>query len=190
MIQFKEKSRRQQQVRTSLLIYPILMAADILLYDADEVPVGEDQRQHVEWLVRSRPGSTHATATHLTAPPGRPVRPLRRAQTGGRRRRGGHPGADPGTLPPAHRAARPRPGRPSGGSRTSPRTGRRQGAPGTVSHRSAAHLTPPAAHRYGATVSQKLQPSGGGGQEGSGRHPGGGDQPVGGCGQFGGGLNR
>jgi tryptophanyl-tRNA synthetase len=48
MIQFKEKARRPQQVRTSLLTYPILMAADILLYDADEVPVGEDQRQHVE----------------------------------------------------------------------------------------------------------------------------------------------
>ncbi|MFZ0122043.1 MAG: tryptophan--tRNA ligase [Pseudonocardiaceae bacterium] len=48
MIQFKEKSRRQQQVRMSLLTYPILMAADILLYDTDEVPVGQDQRQHVE----------------------------------------------------------------------------------------------------------------------------------------------
>jgi tryptophanyl-tRNA synthetase len=48
MIQFKEKSRRQQQARMSLLTYPILMAADILLYDTDEVPVGEDQRQHVE----------------------------------------------------------------------------------------------------------------------------------------------
>lgn len=48
MIQFKEKSGHQQQVRMSLLTYPILMAADILLYDTDEVPVGEDQRQHVE----------------------------------------------------------------------------------------------------------------------------------------------
>jgi tryptophanyl-tRNA synthetase len=48
VIQFKEKSRRQQQVRMSLLTYPILMAADILLYDSDEVPVGADQRQHVE----------------------------------------------------------------------------------------------------------------------------------------------
>ncbi|MDG4827404.1 tryptophan--tRNA ligase [Asanoa sp. WMMD1127] len=48
MIQFKEKSRRQQQVRMSLLTYPILMAADILLYDTDEVPVGDDQSQHVE----------------------------------------------------------------------------------------------------------------------------------------------
>ena len=48
MIQFKEKSTRQATVRVSLLTYPILMAADILLYDTDEVPVGEDQRQHVE----------------------------------------------------------------------------------------------------------------------------------------------
>jgi tryptophanyl-tRNA synthetase len=48
MIQFKEKARQQQHVRTSLLTYPILMAADILLYDTDEVPVGDDQRQHVE----------------------------------------------------------------------------------------------------------------------------------------------
>ena len=48
MIQFKEKAAKQQHVRMSLLTYPILMAGDILLYDADEVPVGEDQRQHVE----------------------------------------------------------------------------------------------------------------------------------------------
>jgi tryptophanyl-tRNA synthetase len=48
MIQFKEKAGRQQHVRVSLLTYPILMAADILLYDTDEVPVGEDQTQHVE----------------------------------------------------------------------------------------------------------------------------------------------
>ena len=48
MIQFKDKVRRQENVRTSLLTYPILMAADILLYDTDEVPVGADQSQHVE----------------------------------------------------------------------------------------------------------------------------------------------
>jgi tryptophanyl-tRNA synthetase len=48
MIQFKEKSRRQEQVRVSLLTYPVLMASDILLYDTAEVPVGEDQSQHVE----------------------------------------------------------------------------------------------------------------------------------------------
>ena len=49
MIQYKEKARKQgRQVRASLLTYPALMAADILLYDVAEVPVGEDQRQHVE----------------------------------------------------------------------------------------------------------------------------------------------
>jgi tryptophanyl-tRNA synthetase len=49
MTQFKDKSAREQQlVRTSLFLYPVLQAADILLYKTDEVPVGEDQRQHVE----------------------------------------------------------------------------------------------------------------------------------------------
>jgi tryptophanyl-tRNA synthetase len=48
MIQFKEKSAAQQHVRLSLLTYPVLMAADILLHDTREVPVGDDQRQHVE----------------------------------------------------------------------------------------------------------------------------------------------
>ncbi|WP_326821179.1 tryptophan--tRNA ligase [Streptosporangium sp. NBC_01756] len=48
MIQFKEKSAGQEEVRLSLLTYPALMAADILLHRADLVPVGEDQRQHVE----------------------------------------------------------------------------------------------------------------------------------------------
>ena len=48
MIQFKEKSARQEAVRLSLLTYPTLMAADILLYQATDVPVGADQSQHVE----------------------------------------------------------------------------------------------------------------------------------------------
>ena len=48
MIQFKEKSKGQPGVRVSLLTYPVLMVADILLYGADQVPVGEDQAQHVE----------------------------------------------------------------------------------------------------------------------------------------------
>jgi tryptophanyl-tRNA synthetase len=48
MIQFREKAAAQQQVRLSLLTYPVLMAADILLHDAEEVPVGEDQSQHLE----------------------------------------------------------------------------------------------------------------------------------------------
>ena len=49
MIQFKEKSIQQgNNVSIGLFDYPILMAADILLYDADYVPVGEDQKQHLE----------------------------------------------------------------------------------------------------------------------------------------------
>ncbi|MFJ2934857.1 tryptophan--tRNA ligase [Streptomyces sp. NPDC087219] len=52
MIQYKEKSVQAraagQSVRLSLLTYPVLMAADILAYGTDEVPVGEDQTQHVE----------------------------------------------------------------------------------------------------------------------------------------------
>jgi tryptophanyl-tRNA synthetase len=49
MTQFKEKSQRQkEQVSTGLFDYPALMAADILLYNTDLVPVGEDQKQHVE----------------------------------------------------------------------------------------------------------------------------------------------
>ena len=49
MIQFKEKAVKQgENVGVGLLDYPVLMAADILLYDADKVPVGEDQKQHLE----------------------------------------------------------------------------------------------------------------------------------------------
>ena len=48
MTQYKSKAANQETVSTGLLDYPVLMAADILLYDADEVPVGDDQRQHVE----------------------------------------------------------------------------------------------------------------------------------------------
>jgi tryptophanyl-tRNA synthetase len=48
MTQFKEKSDRQQFVSAGLFTYPALMAADILLYDTDRVPVGDDQRQHLE----------------------------------------------------------------------------------------------------------------------------------------------
>jgi len=49
MTQFKDKSQKQsEQVSTGLFDYPVLMAADILLYDTDLVPVGEDQKQHGE----------------------------------------------------------------------------------------------------------------------------------------------
>lgn len=48
MTQFKDKTAKGQTANVGLFTYPILMAADILLYDADLVPVGEDQRQHLE----------------------------------------------------------------------------------------------------------------------------------------------
>ena len=48
MHQFKEKSKKSENFTSGLLTYPILMASDILLYDANYVPVGVDQKQHVE----------------------------------------------------------------------------------------------------------------------------------------------
>jgi tryptophanyl-tRNA synthetase len=48
MIQFREQAARQAHVRLSLLTYPVLMAADILLHDTHDVPVGDDQSPHVE----------------------------------------------------------------------------------------------------------------------------------------------
>ncbi len=48
MTQFKEKSAGKDSVGVGLFTYPVLQSADILLYDADRVPVGDDQRQHLE----------------------------------------------------------------------------------------------------------------------------------------------
>jgi len=48
MTQFKDKSMKNQNFTSGLLTYPVLMAADILIYDTDYVPVGIDQKQHVE----------------------------------------------------------------------------------------------------------------------------------------------
>src|SRR6059058_3745278 len=48
MTQFKEKSERREFVSAALFTYPVLMAGDILLYQTDFVPVGDDQRQHLE----------------------------------------------------------------------------------------------------------------------------------------------
>jgi len=48
MTQFKDKSKKRENVSAGLFTYPILMAADILLYNSDMVPVGEDQKQHLE----------------------------------------------------------------------------------------------------------------------------------------------
>jgi tryptophanyl-tRNA synthetase len=48
MTQFKEKAEQREFVSSGLFTYPVLMAGDILLYQADLVPVGDDQRQHIE----------------------------------------------------------------------------------------------------------------------------------------------
>jgi len=48
MTQFKQKSKNKESAPAGLFTYPILMAADILLYDTDIVPVGNDQKQHIE----------------------------------------------------------------------------------------------------------------------------------------------
>ncbi|MBE7556206.1 MAG: tryptophan--tRNA ligase [Anaerolineales bacterium] len=48
MTQYKDKAAKQESVSTGLIDYPVLMAADIILYDSHYVPVGEDQKQHVE----------------------------------------------------------------------------------------------------------------------------------------------
>lgn len=48
MTQFKAKSKEQESAPAGLFTYPVLMASDILLYDTDVVPVGQDQKQHIE----------------------------------------------------------------------------------------------------------------------------------------------
>jgi tryptophanyl-tRNA synthetase len=48
MTQFKEKADKQEAHRAGLFTYPVLMASDILLYDTNKVPIGDDQRQHLE----------------------------------------------------------------------------------------------------------------------------------------------
>ena len=48
MTQFKDKSEGRESVCADLFTYPVLQAADILLYHTDRVPVGDDQRQHLE----------------------------------------------------------------------------------------------------------------------------------------------
>ena len=74
--QFKEKADGREHVSVGLFDYPVLMASDILLYDTDEVPVGDDQRQHVE-LARDlaerwnhRFGSTFVVPTATFPPAG------------------------------------------------------------------------------------------------------------------------
>lgn len=72
MIQFKEKAIKQgDNVSVGLLDYPVLMAADILLYDADLVPVGDDQKQHLELardIAQQRINARYAPRDHSGEP--------------------------------------------------------------------------------------------------------------------------
>ncbi len=70
MTQFKDKSEGKESVSSGLFTYPVLMAADILLYDADVVPVGEDQKQHVELCrdVAERFNSRYGEAFKIPVP--------------------------------------------------------------------------------------------------------------------------
>lgn len=74
MIQFKTRSADLESVGTGLLAYPVLQAADILLYRADLVPVGEDQRQHIE-LTRDVARRFHALFGDVFTLPEAMVRP-------------------------------------------------------------------------------------------------------------------
>ena len=82
MVQFKDKRDRAEFVSGGLFTYPALQAADILLYDTDSVPVGDDQRQHIE-LARdaaerfnSRYGDTFVVPAHVIPPFGARVMDL------------------------------------------------------------------------------------------------------------------
>ena len=68
MTQFKEKSENSDNVNAGLFTYPVLMAADILLYNADIVPVGEDQIQHVELCRDIAERFNHTYGEVLTVP--------------------------------------------------------------------------------------------------------------------------
>ena len=68
MTQFKEKAAAQELIGAGLLTYPVLQAADILLYHAEEVPVGEDQRQHLELTRDLAERFNHRFGELLTVP--------------------------------------------------------------------------------------------------------------------------
>ena len=70
MTQFKDKAAKMgpEATNVGLFTYPVLMAADILLYQTDQVPVGEDQRQHLELTAIWRHASTPATGLRSSSP--------------------------------------------------------------------------------------------------------------------------
>jgi tryptophanyl-tRNA synthetase len=101
MHQFKEKSAAARElVSAGLFLYPVLQAADVLLYKADEVPVGDDQRQHVELMreiavrFNSRFGDTLVPPDHRIPEVGGRVMDLQEPE----RKMSTTQGTEPGTL--------------------------------------------------------------------------------------------
>ena len=88
MTQFKDKSAKGEKNMTAgLYTYPCLMAADILLYDANSVPVGEDQKQHVELTMK--PTKAASICLTISSPPARkscPPSPIRSASSSSTRK--------------------------------------------------------------------------------------------------------
>lgn len=70
---FKDKSDRLKDVNGGLFTYPMLMAADILLYDADLVPVGKDQLQHLEMTRDVANRINHKVGSEILIPPGEKI---------------------------------------------------------------------------------------------------------------------
>jgi tryptophanyl-tRNA synthetase len=68
MTQFKDKSAGKESIGAGLFVYPSLMAADILLYNADLVPVGDDQKQHLELTRDLTDRFNHRFGKYLTVP--------------------------------------------------------------------------------------------------------------------------
>ncbi|WP_411347902.1 tryptophan--tRNA ligase [Paenibacillus sp. WLX2291] len=68
MTQFKDKSAGKENIGTGLFVYPALMAADILLYNADLVPVGDDQKQHLELTRDLAARFNHRFGEYFTIP--------------------------------------------------------------------------------------------------------------------------
>ncbi|HEX8743324.1 MAG TPA: tryptophan--tRNA ligase [Thermoleophilaceae bacterium] len=101
MTQFKDKSAAARElVSAGLFVYPVLQAADVLLYKADEVPVGDDQRQHVELMreiavrFNSRFGDTFTPPEHRIPEVGGRVMDLQEPD----RKMSTTHGSEPGTL--------------------------------------------------------------------------------------------
>ena len=132
MTQFKEKGERQEFVSAGLFTYPVLMAGDILLYQADIVPIGDDQRQHLE-LARdvaerfnSRFGQTFVVPEGVYPQVGARIMDLQEptkkmSTTGGTRARNGAADGRAGRGPPEVQDRRsPTPAARCGGQTTSP----------------------------------------------------------------------